>query len=88
MLSLRDVIGGTFQTVAIQAAERVTMLGQNEIQRVRLLGSDPLRVLQPVEVAYQSYPINPDKVQVLSSMKGCRSGGKALKVRSRAFYRV
>ncbi len=32
MRSLRDVIGGTFQTVAIQAAERVTMLVQNEVQ--------------------------------------------------------
>ena len=65
MRSLRDVIGGTFQTVAIQAAERVTMLVQNEVQRVRLLGSAPLRVRQPVEVANQSYPINRDKVQNL-----------------------
>jgi signal transduction histidine kinase len=65
MRSLRDVIGGTFQTVAIQAAERVTMLVQNEVQRVRLLGSAPLRVRQPVEVANQSYPTNRDKVQVL-----------------------
>ena len=65
MRSLRDVIGGTFQTVAIQAAERVTMLVQNEVQRVRLLGSAPLRVRQPVEVANQSYPMNRDKVQVL-----------------------
>lgn len=64
MRSLRDVIGGTFQTVAVQAAERVTMLVQNEVQRVRLLGSAPLRVRQPVEAANQSYPINPDKVQV------------------------
>jgi hypothetical protein len=65
MRSLRDVIGGTFQTVAIQSAERVTTLVQNEVQRVRLLGSAPLRVRQPVEVANQSYPMNRDKVQVL-----------------------
>jgi len=65
MRSLRDVIGGTLQTVAIQAAERVTKLVQNEVQRVRLLGSAPLRVRQPVEAANQSYPMNPDKVQVL-----------------------
>ena len=65
MHSHRDVIGGTFQTVAIQAAERGTMLVQNEAQRVRLLSSVPLRVRQPVEVANQTYPINPDKVQVL-----------------------
>ncbi len=65
MRSLRDVIGGTFQAVATQAADRVTMLVQSEVQSVRLLGSAPLRVRQPVEAANQSYPINRDKVQVL-----------------------
>ena len=65
MRSLRDIIGGTFQTVAIQAAERVTMLVQNEVPRVHLLGSAPLRVCQPVEAANQSYPVNRDKVYVL-----------------------
>jgi hypothetical protein len=76
MRSLRDVIGGTFQAVATQAADRVTMLVQSEVQSVRLLGSAPLRVRQPVEVANQSYPINRNKVQVLI-MTGCRSGRKA-----------
>ena len=65
MRSLRDVIGGTFQAVATQAADRVTMLVQSEVQSVRLLGSAPLRVRQPVEAANRSYPINRDKVQVL-----------------------
>ena len=39
MRSLRDVIGENFQTIAAQAADRVTMLVQGEIQRVRLLAS-------------------------------------------------
>ena len=56
MRSLRDVIGGNLQAVAVQAADRVTMLVQSEVQCVRLLGSAPLRVRQPVEVANQSYP--------------------------------
>ena len=56
MRSLRDVIGGNFQTIAAQAADRVTMLVQGEIQRVRLLASAPLRVRQPVELANRSYP--------------------------------
>lgn len=56
MQSLRDVIGGNLQAVAIQAADRVTMLVQSEIQAVRLLGSAPLRVRQPVEAANSSYP--------------------------------
>lgn len=55
MRSLRDVIGGNFQTIAAQAADRVTMLVQGEIQRVRLLASAPLRVRQPVELANRSY---------------------------------
>ena len=56
MQSLRDVIGGNLQAVAVQAADRVTMLVQGEIQGVRLLGSAPLRVRQPVEAANSSYP--------------------------------
>ncbi len=48
MRSLRDVIGGNLQAVAIQAADRVTMLVQGEVQGVRLLGTAPLRVCQPV----------------------------------------
>ncbi|UVT17597.1 MAG: HAMP domain-containing protein [Nitrospira sp.] len=55
MRSLRDVIGGNLQAVAIQAADRVTMLVQGEVQAVRLLGSTPLRVRQPVEAANRSY---------------------------------
>ncbi|MDE3036467.1 MAG: hypothetical protein KGJ14_10885, partial [Nitrospirota bacterium] len=35
MRSLRDVIGGNFQTIAAQASDRVTMLVQGEIQGVR-----------------------------------------------------
>jgi C4-dicarboxylate-specific signal transduction histidine kinase len=63
MRSLRDVIGGNLQAVAIQAADRVTMLVQNEVQAVRLLGSTPLRVRQPVEAANRSYPMEVDSIQ-------------------------
>ena len=65
MRSLRDVIGENFQTIAAQAADRVTMLVQGEIQRVRLLASAPLRVRQPVEFANRSYPENSSKVAAL-----------------------
>ncbi|NGZ02178.1 MAG: hypothetical protein CV090_03895 [Nitrospira sp. WS238] len=63
MRSLRDVIGGNLQAVAIQAADRVTMLVQSEVQAVRLLGSTPLRVRQPVEDANRSYPVEEDRVR-------------------------
>jgi signal transduction histidine kinase len=56
MRSLRDVIGGNFQAIAEQAADRLTMLVQSEVQGVRLLASAPLRVRQPVEAANLSYP--------------------------------
>jgi signal transduction histidine kinase len=65
MRSLRDVIGSNFQAVAIQAADRVTMLVRSEVQSVRLLGTAPLRVRQPVEAANRSYPIDQDKAQHL-----------------------
>ena len=65
MRSLRDVIGGNLQAIAVQAADRVTMLVQSEVQSVRLLGSAPLRVRQPVEAANHSYPRDRAKVQVL-----------------------
>ena len=65
MRSLRDVIGGNLQAVAIQAADRVTMLVQSEVQGVRLLGTAPLRVRQPVEAANQSYPADREKTQAL-----------------------
>lgn len=65
MRSLRDVIGGNLQAVAIQAADRVTMLVQSEAQRVRLLGSAPLRVRQPVEIANRSYPSDRAKAQLI-----------------------
>ncbi|MFO0775373.1 MAG: cache domain-containing protein [Nitrospiraceae bacterium] len=55
MQSLRDVIGGNLQAVAVQAADRVTMLVQGEVQGVRLLASAPLRVRQPVESANLAY---------------------------------
>ena len=55
MRSLRDVIGGNFQAIAEQAADRLTMLVQSEVQGVRLLASAPLRVRQPVEAANLSY---------------------------------
>lgn len=55
MRSLRDVIGGNLQAVAAQAADRVTMLMQAEVQNIRLLASAPLRVRQPVVAANQSY---------------------------------
>ena len=65
MRSLRDVIGGNLQAVAVQAADRVTMLVQSEVQSVRLLGSAPLRVRQPVESANRSYPPDREKAQRL-----------------------
>lgn len=65
MRSLRDVIGGNLQAVAIQAADRVTMLVQSEVQGVRLLGTAPLRVRQPVEAANRSYPVDREKSQIL-----------------------
>ena len=65
MRSLRDVIGGNLQAVAVQAADRVTMLVQGEVQSVRLLGSAPLRVRQPVEAANQSYSQDPAAVQAM-----------------------
>ena len=55
MRSLPDVIGGNFQAIAEQAADRLTMLVQSEVQGVRLLASAPLRVRQPVEAANLSY---------------------------------
>ena len=65
MQSLRDLIGGNLQAVAVQVADRVTMLVQSEIQGVRLLGSAPLRVRQPVEVANSSYPADRAKIERL-----------------------
>lgn len=62
MRSLRDVIGANFQTIAAQAADRVTLSVQGEIQRARLLASAPLRLRQPVELANYSYPGEPSKV--------------------------
>ena len=67
MQSLRDVIGGNLQAIAVQAADRVTMLIQAEVQGVRLLGSAPLRVRQPVEAANRTYPIDRERVQRLIS---------------------
>ncbi|HJU04061.1 MAG TPA: ATP-binding protein [Nitrospiraceae bacterium] len=55
MRSLRDVIGGNFQTIAAQAADRVTLLIEAEVQAVKLLASAPLRVRQPVVDANRSY---------------------------------
>ena len=84
MRSLRDVIGGNLQAVAVQAADRVTMLVQSEIQGVRLLGSAPLRVRQPVEIANRSYPSDRTKAQHLIDErmqlweKGTGSAGKLL----------
>lgn len=62
MRSLRDVIGGNFQAIAEQVAERVTMLVQGEIQNVKLLASAPLRVRQPVVAANRAYPEDPAQV--------------------------
>jgi hypothetical protein len=47
MRSLRDVIGGNLQAVAVQAADAVTMLVQGEVRNVRLLASAPLRGAMP-----------------------------------------
>lgn len=59
MRSLRDVIGGNFEAIASQAADRVTMLVEAETQALKLLASAPLRVRQPVEAANRSYPSDP-----------------------------
>lgn len=65
MQSLRDLIGGNLQAVAVQAADRVSMLVRSEIQAVRLLGSAPLRVRQPVESANRAYPDDQGKIDHL-----------------------
>lgn len=65
MRSLRDVIGGNLQAVAVQAADEVTMLVQGEVRNVRLLGSAPLRVRLPVEVANSVYPPDKEKAALL-----------------------
>ena len=65
MQSLRDLIGGNLQAVAVQAADRVSMLVRSEIQAVRLLGSAPLRVRQPVELANRAYPTEPGQADHL-----------------------
>lgn len=84
MRSLRDVIGGNLQAVAIQAADRVTMLVQAEVQGVRLLGSAPLRVRQPVDAANRSYPADQEKArrQITERMQvweqGVESAGRLL----------
>jgi signal transduction histidine kinase len=62
MRSLRDGIGGNFQAIAGQAAERITMVVQGEIQSVKLLASAPLRVRQPVVAANRAYPGSPENV--------------------------
>jgi len=62
MRSLRDVIGGNFQAIADQAAERVTMLVQGEIQSLKLLASAPLRVREPVVKANRAYAGGPDAI--------------------------
>lgn len=79
MRSLRDVIGGNLQAVAIQAADRVTMLVQAEVQNVRLLGSAPLRVRQPVEAVNRSYPKDQERTQRLISerMRAWEKGAEA-----------
>ena len=56
MRSLRDVIGGTFQTVAIQSAERVTTLVQN---KMRCKGCACLARLHCVSVSRSRSPTNP-----------------------------
>jgi len=81
MRSLRDVIGGNLQAVAIQAADRVMMLVQSEVQGVRLLGTAPLRVRQPVEAANQSYPVDREKSQALIAerMQAWEKGGDGVR---------
>lgn len=59
MRSLGNVIGENFMEIAEQAADRVTLLVQAEVQGVRLLASAPLRVRQPVVEANQAYPADP-----------------------------
>ncbi|MDF2459799.1 MAG: putative Histidine kinase [Nitrospira sp.] len=65
MQSLRDVIGGNLQAVAVQAADRVTMLVQGEVHNARLLASAPLRVRLPVHVANSGYPADDERARLL-----------------------
>ncbi|HET9868841.1 MAG TPA: cache domain-containing protein, partial [Nitrospira sp.] len=65
MQSLRDVIGGNLQAVAVQAADRVTMLVQGEVRNARLLASAPLRVRLPVQVANSDYPPDQEGARLL-----------------------
>ncbi|WP_447986781.1 sensor histidine kinase [Nitrospira sp. Nam74] len=58
MRSLRNGIGGNFQAIASQTADRVTMLVDSQVQALRLLASAPLRVRQPVSAANLSYPVH------------------------------
>ncbi len=76
MRSLRDGIGGNFQAIAEQAAERITMVVQGEIQSVKLLASAPLRVRQPVVEANRAYPDSPAKVsqRIGERLQGWESG--------------
>ena len=84
MQSLRDVIGGNLQAVAVQAADRVTMMVQAEVQGVRLLGNTPLRVRQPVEAVNRAYPNDPKSAQDFISDrtklwdKGAESAGRLI----------
>ena len=62
MRSLSIVIGGNFQAIASQAAERVSMLVEGEVQGLRLLASAPLRVRAPVSLANKSYPNHTSRI--------------------------
>ena len=67
MRSLRNVIGGNFQAIAAQAADRVTMLVESQVQALRLLASAPLRVRQPVSAANLAYPTRSDVAHAIQA---------------------
>jgi signal transduction histidine kinase len=81
MRSLRNVIGGNFQAIAVQAADRVTMLVDSQVQALRLLASAPLRVRQPVSVANLSYPVHSSVPHVIHERSRAWERGTDLSTR-------
>ncbi len=65
MRDLGHVIGGNFQAIAEQVAERVSLLVHGEVQNLRLLASAPLRVRLPVSMANAAYPDSESAVAAL-----------------------
>lgn len=81
MRSLRNVIGGNFQAIASQAADRVTMLVESQVQAIRLLASAPLRVRQPVSAANLSYPAGSNVADVIQERSRAWEQGTGVSTR-------